>query len=73
MDQYVRRLEQVKARGQEVVLCAHGQAGMATVDAAVVLGLARAIFDAERALVQEDRGVVGGDDDLECESHAESF
>lgn len=73
MDQYVRRLEQVKAKGQEVVLCAHGQAGLATVDAAVVLDLARAILDAERVLRREDRGVVGGDDDTESERRAEGF
>ena len=42
-------LEEVRRQAREVVLCAHGQDRMATISPDLMLRLARAIFDSDRA------------------------
>jgi hypothetical protein len=45
-------LEQVRKQAREVVLCAHGQDGMASISSDLMLSLARAIFDSDRAAAE---------------------
>ena len=46
---YVFLLEQVRKQAREVVLCAHGQEGMASVSSDLMLKLARTLCDCEQA------------------------
>jgi hypothetical protein len=49
---YVFLLEEVRKQAREVVLCAHGQDGMASISSDLMLRLARAIFDSDAAAAE---------------------